>query len=107
MSAVGELRERVTIEQATRVADGVGGAAASWNERATVWASVAPLSGREMPTGERVEVHQSYRITIRYRDDVTTAMRAIWAGRTLNIRSVADADGRRRWLTLHVEEGAA
>ena len=107
MSGVGELRERVTIEEATRVDDGVGGASASWSALATVWASVTPLSGREGTAGGRVEAHQGYRITIRYRDDVTTAMRAIWAGRTLNIRSLADPDGRKRWLELNVEEGVA
>ncbi|MFZ3035381.1 MAG: phage head closure protein [Parvibaculum sp.] len=107
MSGVGELRERVTIERATRLADGVGGATSSWSELATVWASVIPLSGREVATGERVEAHQSYTITMRYRDDVTTAMRAIWKGRTLNIRSLADPDSRRRRLVLNVEEGAA
>lgn len=107
MNGVSDLRDRVTIEMATRVGDGVGGAASSWIELATVWASVTPLTGREVATGERVEAHQGYRITIRYRNDVTTAMRVIWAGRTLNIRSLADPDGRMRWLELTVEEGVA
>ena len=107
MSGAGALRERVTIEQATRVTDGVGGASTNWSELATVWALVMPQSGRETLTGGRVEAQQSYKIKIRYRDDVTAAMRVIWMARTLNIRSVMDPDERKHWLVLHGQEGVA
>ena len=107
MSGAGDLRERVTIETATRTGDGAGGEVVSWTALATVWANVQSLSGTEVTEAERAEARGQYNVTIRFRDDVTAAMRLQWRGEVLNIRNVRDGDGRRRRLIMRAEGGVA
>ncbi len=107
MTAVGRLRERVTIEQPVRLPDGAGGADVTWKVLASVWAEVVALAGTEVAPGARDEARQAHRITIRFRDDVTTEMRLSWRGQALNIRGARDPDGKRRWLAINAAGGAA
>lgn len=106
MSA-GALRQRVTLEAPLRTPDGAGGAEIGWSEVATLWAAVEMPGGGEVAAGERLEARTRLRVTIRFRADVTAAMRLVWRGEALNIRAVADRDGRRRFLTLDCEAGGA
>ena len=107
MTAAGQLRERVIIEQPVRTPDGAGGADVTWEVLASVWAEVVTLAGTEAMLGARDEARQAHRITIRFRDDVTAQMRLSWRGQALNIRGVRDPDGKRRWLAINAEGGAA
>ncbi|MGV8996394.1 MAG: phage head closure protein [Parvibaculaceae bacterium] len=107
MSGVGAMRERVAIETATRTSDGAGGEVVTWVPLATVWAEVQSLSGTEVTQAERAEARGQYNVTIRFRDDVTAAMRLVWRGQALNIRNVRDGDGRRRSLIIRAEGGVA
>lgn len=107
MTAAGQLRERVIIERPVRTADGAGGADVTWEALASVWAEVVTLAGAETVVGERHEARQAHRITIRFRDDVTAEMRLSWCGAVLNIRGIRDPDGKRRWLAINAEGGAA
>lgn len=99
------MRERVTLQAPVRTADGAGGADVTWNDVATVWASVMALSGRERPAGERMEARRRLQVLIRYRSDVTAAMRLLWQGRALDIRTMYDIDGKRHMLLIDCEEG--
>ncbi|HAC59380.1 MAG TPA: head-tail adaptor protein, partial [Rhodobiaceae bacterium] len=42
-------------------------------------------------------------LTIRYRSGITTEMRVLWKERVLNITSLRDPDGRKRFLELTCE----
>lgn len=103
----GQLRERVTLQAPLRTPDGAGGADIGWSEVATLWARVEAQGGGELPAGERLEARARLEVTIRFRADVTPAMRLVWRGRALDIRASADSDGRRRFLTLDCMEGGA
>jgi SPP1 family predicted phage head-tail adaptor len=107
VTSAGSLRERLTIERPVRVADDAGGARTTWAALATVWAEVVSLGGVETALGERREARTSHRVTMRFRDDVTAEMRLVWRGRSLDIRGMRDPDGKRRWLAINAEEGAA
>jgi SPP1 family predicted phage head-tail adaptor len=104
---INSLRHRVVIQSELASADGAGGYSLSWNFIATVWASVTPLSGREILAGQRLESRITHRIRMRYRSDitVTSSTRLSWNGRTFNIRAVINPGQRNRWLELLVEEG--
>ena len=73
-----DLSERVTIQKTTIVADDQGGRATSWGTLATVWATVRALSSREAIQARAVASKVSYEVTVRYRGDVTPAMRLAW-----------------------------
>jgi SPP1 family predicted phage head-tail adaptor len=107
VTAAGQLRERVIIERPVRTADGAGGADVTWETLATVWAEVMALGGTEHVLAERDEARGPHRITIRFRGDVTAEMRLVWRGQTLNIRGMRDPDGKRQWLAINAESGAA
>tara|TARA_R110000868_G_scaffold12110_7_gene58721 strand:- start:14429 stop:14752 length:324 start_codon:yes stop_codon:yes gene_type:complete len=107
VSAAGQLRERVTIERPMRVSDGTGGESVSWAELGEVWAQVVSLTGSEVTQAERDEARGRFTVTIRHREDVSAAMRLVWRGKVLNIRSLRDPDGRRRWLAVSAEGGVA
>lgn len=101
----GELRCRLVIENPQRVSDGAGGADVSWVEVATVWANVQPVSaGETRSVGQRAE-KITHRITLRYRSDVTAAMRLIGMGRVFEIEAVVNEAERDQWLICSCVEG--
>jgi SPP1 family predicted phage head-tail adaptor len=102
--AIGEMRERVTLQSPLRTPDGAGGAEVTWTSGATVWAKVEDRGGGERVAGERLAAGTKLRLTIRYRSGITTEMRGLWNARVLNIRAVGDPDGRKRFLVLDCEE---
>lgn len=102
---IGWLRRRVTLQTKARVADGGGGAAESWQNIATVWARVQPLLRPERLHAEQVQSHGGFRVTIRYRTDLSTHDRVLLDGEALAIKALRDPDDRRRWLELDCEQG--
>lgn len=106
---VGQLRDRVTLQQeGAPVADGGGGYAPSWSTiEAEIPARIEASGGREAILGQKLAPVVSHAVTLRWRDDVTAGMRLLWAGAPLNIRAVMDLDGRRRFLMLACDQGVA
>ncbi len=104
---VGNLRHGMIIEAPLRAGDDGGSAATSWSFVATVWASVRPTSGREIVDADGVSARISHEVIIRWRSDLTAAMRFHDGARIYLIRAVRDVDDRRRRLTCLVEEVAA
>jgi SPP1 family predicted phage head-tail adaptor len=101
---IGKLRHRVTIEQKSAAPDGGGGGAETWSALATVWAALETLEGAEVVRAEQVASETRFRLRIRHRSDVSAAMRVVLGTRVLGIESVADQDGRGRFLTLFCVE---
>ena len=62
------------------------------------------LSGSERVRADRPEQSLTHRITLRYRDGVTGAMRLTSGLRRFAIRAASDPDGARRDLVCLVEE---
>lgn len=102
--AIGEMRERVTLQSPQRAPDGAGGQDITWTSGATVWAKVEEGRGRERLVGGRRAAETAFTLTIRYRSGITTEMRVLWKGRVLNITGLSDPDGRKRFLELTCEE---
>lgn len=109
---IGELRWRVTFQEDTG-AKGVGGfRSASWaniGSIPTVSAKIEPLgSGEEFAAGKET-VRSKFKITVRFRTDITSAMRI---STTLHGQSrLFDIDGieyvpfeQRRWTVLSCTE---
>lgn len=102
--AIGEMRERVTLQSPSRTPDGAGGANVAWTSGASVWAKVEERRGQERLAGERLAAEAAFALTIRYRSGISTQMRVLWNTRVLNIVSLRDPDGRKRFLELTCEE---
>ena len=102
--SIGNMRERVAIQQKTSSTDSQGGRSVTWGILETVAAAIEP----EGATTEQIQAGAitatgRYRVRLRHRTDVTAAMRLRWRTRILQILSVV-SDERRRFLLLQCAE---
>lgn len=97
----GELQEnQITVDPVT------GEEISSWVTVARPWAQIVPMSAREFFASAAEQSEARGRIVIRYRGNVTAAMRFVYRGKFYNIFGVMeDAESGRDHLTLMVGEG--
>ena len=69
-----------------------------------IWGAIGMLKGDERVRAGRPEQAVTHRVTMRYRDGVTAAMRLARGLRKFAIRAASDPDGERRHLVCLVEE---
>jgi SPP1 family predicted phage head-tail adaptor len=105
--AAGELRNRIVIRRPIEVDNGKGGYTSDWLPVAELWAEVKGLDGREAMIGQVLNGISSYRIRIRYRKGIQPSDQVRYEHLDLNIRSVADPDGKREQLILIADTGSA
>jgi SPP1 family predicted phage head-tail adaptor len=104
----GRLNKRVVIEKPTDGdADAYGEKAVTWSTLATVWAGVMPQGTREFYRAQQVHPEISQLLTIRYRDDVTPAMRVRFGSRYLYIEGVTNIDEANHEMQLICTEPKA
>jgi SPP1 family predicted phage head-tail adaptor len=100
----GRFRTELMLEQAAALPDGMGGHAESWNEVATVFAGIEPVSAaNRFGAGQALET-VTHRVTLRWRPDVKSGMRFVKAGRVFAILTVHDPDETMRYLVCRVRE---
>lgn len=100
MQAAGDLNQRIRIERPVKTRNSLGEQLVTWEEFATVWAAVEPLSGREL-TSLRAELADvTARIRIRYRPGVLTEMRIVHGSAVYNIASAIDVGSRHHELEI-------
>jgi SPP1 family predicted phage head-tail adaptor len=98
----GELRERVTLHfPAATVPNGIGGSSVSApGATDEVWASVAMRKGKESLVEGKIKLQQEYVVKLRYRADVTTAVRLSWQELSLAITSLV-SDAKQTEIVLY------
>jgi SPP1 family predicted phage head-tail adaptor len=106
MITAGRLRHRLTIEAAVTEDDGSGGFTTSWVEVATIWGAIEAITGGEFTESDAIKAEATYRIVIRYRENISPAHRLRFYARVFEIKSVIDPEGLRRRLVCYcVERG--
>ena len=101
---IGALRHRLVLEGGVRTPDGGGGAMRPWIPVAELWAAITTATGTETVAGEAISGRVSHAIEIRYRNDVSPAMRLRQGTRLFDIQAVFDVDGHRRFLKCLAQE---
>ena len=101
---IGAMRHRVTLQRTVRTPDDSGGNVVAWADVATLWAEVEPITAQEAMHLGRLAGEVTHRITLRYRDGVTTDMRLLLRGRPLDIVGVRDLREARRFLVLECRQ---
>lgn len=108
-SFVGEMRRRVTIESQSAVADGQGGSTMTWGTFASGWAHLDPKTGVERLFAGKLEGDTYMRITMRWRQGVTTAMRVKYVTsfqtRYFQIHVILNKEEQWDFMTLLCMEG--
>ena len=101
---IGARGRRFVLEVPLESPDGFGGVIRTYAAGPQVWGAIELLRGDERVRAGRPEQAVTHRVTLRYRDGVTAAMRLTRGLRRFAIRSAADPDGTRRDLVCLVEE---
>lgn len=104
MIRVGEMTERITLQQQTRTGDGMGGQVVTWADVATIWAKAWTVSSSESMAAGQTTMIRMQKFGIRYRSVLRPAWRIRWQGRYFAITGV-DPDGR-EWIYLTCKEVA-
>jgi SPP1 family predicted phage head-tail adaptor len=101
----GRLRHLVTIQSQATAQDAYGAAVRAWSDLATVWAEIAPLTGRELWAAQQTAATTTHRVTMRHHPDVTSACRLQFGSRIFGIDSVLNPEERGERLVLLCTEG--
>ena len=103
---IGPLNKRVAIRSASTTRDAYGEPIASWSTDATVWASVEPLSGRELVSAQVQHAETTHRVRMRYQPNttVTAEKRLLYDSRVFEIISVINRKEKKLMLELLCKE---
>jgi SPP1 family predicted phage head-tail adaptor len=101
---IGARSRRFILELPLESPDGFGGVTRTYAAGPQLWGAIEMVSGGERFRAGRPEQAVTHRVTFRYRDGVTAAMRLTRGPRRFAIRSAADPDGEKRELVCLVEE---
>jgi len=101
---IATLRHRITIEQVTETVNSVGEPIITWTTFAIVWASVAPLDGREFWASKQINSEVTGKIKIRYLSGINTKMRVLFGSRVFDIEAILNVEERNKEMTLLVKE---
>lgn len=106
MGAAGRLDQRFTFQTKTESVTSAGITSATWADSFTVWGDMVEEDARadESVTGGRVLSQTRMTGIVRYRSDITTAMRLLWRDRYFEITGKINRDGRREMLDLFLVE---
>ena len=102
---LGPLNKRVDIQARSATVDAFGQESETWATVASVWASVEPLSGRELLAAQQVQGETTHRIRMRYQSGVTTSSRLLFNLRPFDVRSVINKNESGAFLELLCTEG--
>lgn len=103
----GYLRHKITIQKQNNNSDkqdDYGQPLDIWVDVARSWASINPISGKEIFAAETVSSEITHKIKIRYRSGITPDMRIVFNGRIFEIKSIINFQERNIDLQLMCKE---
>jgi len=100
---LGRMRYRIQIKVYSAGKDKDGFVIKDWKTVASVWADMVPVTGSEYMSMDTEMSSVTWKVYIRYREDVTADMRIFYGDRTLEIVSVL-GDKRGGMLTIMAKE---
>lgn len=103
----GPLNKRVTFQRRVTGRDEFGQPVEGWEDIATVWASVEPISGRELLAAQQVMGETTHRLRCRYRSGLTAANRALYKGRVFDLQPAINPREQNASLEIMAKEGVS
>jgi SPP1 family predicted phage head-tail adaptor len=104
----GRLRHRITLQQLVAGSPqqkATGEPDESWVDYLETWASVEPLSGRELFAAQEHHSEITTRIRVRYRAGITAKMRVVFGQGIYNIHAILNREMRNIELELLCSQG--
>jgi SPP1 family predicted phage head-tail adaptor len=104
----GDLNRRVSFEERLgSKRDTAGQVADQWRHVVTCWAHIEQLSGNELVIAQAINTEITHKVTVRYRTNLTTAMRCVYGSRQFNVLSILDPETAHVALHVMCSEGLA
>lgn len=105
---VGQMRERITIQNRSAGVGGPGDVSFTWTDwKASINARVMPMRVDVTTIDDRLAAQDFWEVTIRYIEGVTDKQRIVWRGRNLLIKGLRNLDEHKRYLTLDCQDMGA
>ena len=101
----GELDQRVTFREKVETSDGAGGTTVSWQDFATRWAQIKPMSGERRFQASQVDFTRDYEVTVRRDPSITEDLAIIWQGQTFEIQFISDFGPRSAYTRIECTSG--
>ena len=99
-----ELNRKITFQSFTITQDPITGEITeTWTDFVSVFAKVEPLVGREYFAAAAVQAEDSVKFTMRYRGDLTTAMRIVFDGKQFDISSIQNIRSANRETLIYAK----
>ena len=109
MIRAGRLKHRVLLQKPVEVQNSDTGAiTTTWEDVATVWAAIEPISVRELLSAQITNSKINVKVTTRYRNDIDYSYRIYHAYKNLyyNIEGILpDKESGLEYLTILVSTG--
>lgn len=102
---VGRRRHPIEVEAFTYTRDpDTGGVIEGWATVGIEWASLDGISGREFNAAGATQSVATHRVTIAYRDDLTTSHRFVYHGKKYDLKALLPNNDRTE-LVCMCQEG--
>lgn len=108
MMEPGKLDKRITLQSPAGSRDSYGERNTTWNNVATVWASVQPLSTREQFLASQAQSSVTHKVVIRYSSTVASveaSWRVLLGSRALVVDGVRNINEFNESIELMCTEG--
>jgi SPP1 family predicted phage head-tail adaptor len=99
----GQLNRKITIQSIGSSVDSIGQPVETWSTFATTWANIRFLNGVESVKADAEVSVSKASIRIRYRQDITAAMRVSYNSITYQIKAVLPDEAKRDHVDLVCE----
>jgi SPP1 family predicted phage head-tail adaptor len=96
----GAFNRRIEFQHYVTTRDSEGVYTKSWQTLRKLWAKVYPVSGKEYFQAATTQNENTVRVVIRYRKDITSAMRFLYEGRSYEIVDIINDNDARITLTI-------
>ena len=100
----GQLTKQITIQVRTLDQDASGQPTETWATFATVYARIAPLTGKDYLSAKQVVDDVTHDVDIRYRRGIKPKMRVLYQDRIFEILSALDPKEAREWWYMKCKE---
>lgn len=107
---IGRLNRRVTFQRKTATTDALNQPLEQWTDFATAWADVRFKTGLQSIVGELASAEQDgveCSVRIRYRSDITAAMRIVDGSAIYDIKQVLPNIGAKDYVDLVCTAGVS
>lgn len=100
---IGGMRYRIELQRNVSKKDDEGFAQNIWQTERTVWADIVPVSGREFLQSGTETAEVTFKIYIRYLDEIDADMR-VKCGENIYLLTAVLGNKRKGMLTLMAKE---